>query len=140
MLYFSVYSIYTCITKIVLVKVILANIYFFETGPDVHVLLYCAVLCIWSLCKIKKNFHGPFLAHLSWKLKWVFLINCCLACVHLSVCLSVCKFFIFSSSSPQLPRQFQPNLEQSILGCKWFKIVQMTGHNLFQREIIWKIQ
>ena len=36
--------------------------------------------------------------------------------VCLSVCLSICKLFTFSSSSPELLGQFQPNLEQSILG------------------------
>ena len=34
----------------------------------------------------------------------------------LSVCLSVCKLFTFSSSSPEPLDQFQPNLAQSILG------------------------
>ena len=34
----------------------------------------------------------------------------------LSVCLSVCKLFTFSSSSPEPLCQFQPNLAQSILG------------------------
>ena len=34
----------------------------------------------------------------------------------LSVRLSVCKLFTFSSSSPEPLGQFQPNLAQSILG------------------------
>ena len=33
------------------------------------------------------------------------------------VCPSVCKLFLFSTSSPEPLGQFQPNLAQSILGC-----------------------
>ena len=36
-----------------------------------------------------------FLAHLSWKLKWAFLITRCPASVCLSVCLSDCKLLHF---------------------------------------------
>ena len=75
-----------------------------------------------------------FLAHLSWKLKWAFLITCRPS----SVCLSVCKLFTFSSSSPEPLGQFQPNLAQSILGWRGFKFVQMKGPALFQGEIITK--
>ena len=60
------------------------------------------------------------LAHLSWKLKWAFLITCCLMSVCLSVCLSVrppvCKLFTFLSSYPEPLGKFQPNLTQSIPG------------------------
>ena len=74
------------------------------------------------------------LAHLSWKLKWAFLITC-----RPSVCLSVCKLFTFSSSSPEPLGQFQPNLAQSIrLGWRRFNFVQMKGPALFQGEIITK--
>ena len=55
-----------------------------------------------------------------------------------SVCLSVCKLFTFSSSSPEPLGQFQPNLAQSILGWRGFKFVQMKGRALFQGEIITK--
>ena len=56
----------------------------------------------------------------------------------LSVCLSVCKLFTFSSSSPEPLGQFQPNLAQSILGWWGFKFVQIKGPSLFQGEIITK--
>ena len=75
-----------------------------------------------------------FLAHLSWKLKWAFLITCHPS----SVCLSVCKLFTFSSSSPEPLGQFQTNLAQSILGWRGFQFVQMKGPALFQGEIITK--
>ena len=72
------------------------------------------------------------LAHLSWKLKWAFLITCRPASVCPSVYLSVCKLFTFSFSSPEPLGQFQPNLAQSILGWRGFKFVQMKGPALFQ--------
>ena len=53
-----------------------------------------------------------------------------------SVCLSVCKLFTFSFSSPEPLGQFQPNLAQSILGWRGFKFVQMKGHALPKGEII----
>ena len=59
-----------------------------------------------------------FLAHLSWKLKWAFLITCCPSSVCLSVCLSVCKLFTFSSSSPEPLGQFQPG-EGDLSLFKW---------------------
>ena len=49
-----------------------------------------------------------------------------------------CKLFTFSSSSPEPLSQFQPNLAQSILGWRGFKLVQMKGPALFQGEIITK--
>ena len=52
----------------------------------------------------------PFLAHLSWKLKWAFLIACCPSSVRLSVCPFVCKLYTFSSSSQEPIGQFQPKL------------------------------
>ena len=52
--------------------------------------------------------------------------------VRLSVCLSVCKLFTFSSSPQEPLGQFQPNLVQSILGWWGFKVVQMKGPTLFQ--------
>ena len=75
-----------------------------------------------------------FLAHLSWKLKWAFLITRRPS----SVYLSVCKLFTFSSSPPEPLGQFQPNLAQSILGWRGFKFIQMKGPALFQGEIITK--
>jgi hypothetical protein len=38
---------------------------------------------------------GFFLAHLSWKLKWAFLITGCPSSVYLSIRLSVCKLLHF---------------------------------------------
>ena len=57
-----------------------------------------------------------------------------------SVCLSVCKLFLFSTSSQEPLGQFQPNLAQSILGWRGFNFVQMKGPALFQGEIIMKYQ
>ena len=48
------------------------------------------------------------------------------------------KHFTFSSSSPEPIGQFQPNLAQSILGCRGFKFIQMKDPALFQGEIIMK--
>ena len=48
------------------------------------------------------------------------------------------KLFTFYSSSPEPLAQFQPNMAQSILGCRGFKIVQMKDHAHFQGEIITK--
>ena len=66
------------------------------------------------------NFFNRFswllLAHLSWKLKWAFLITCRPSAVCLSVCPSVCKLFTFSSSSQEPLGQFQPNLHKASLG------------------------
>ena len=51
------------------------------------------------------------------------------------VCPSVCKFFIFISSSQEPLDQFQPNLAQRNLGYGEFKFVKMKGPTLFQGEI-----
>ena len=85
-------------------------------------------------------------------LKWAFLIACCPP----SVRLSVCKPFTFSSSSPKLLGQFQPNLAQSTtkklknplsttrkLGTKhpWVKGIQICsngGPRLFPRGRKWR--
>ena len=72
-----------------------------------------------------------FVAHLSWKLKWAFLITCRPSSVRLSVCLSV-RLFTFSSSSPEPLGQFQPNLAQSILGWCEFIFVWMKGPAFLQ--------
>ena len=79
-----------------------------------------------------------FLGHLSWKLRWAFLITCCP-----SVHLTVCKLFTFSSSSLEPLGQFQPNLAQSILGWMRFKFVQMNdpfsrGYNYKKAKIHWR--
>ena len=58
--------------------------------------------------------------------------------VCLSVCLSVCKLFLFSTSSPEPLGQFQPNLAQSILGWRGIKFVQMKAPAFFKGEIITK--
>ena len=78
-----------------------------------------------------------FLANLSWKLKWAFLITLVRRLsVRPSIRLSVCKLFTFSSYSSEPRGQFQPNLAQSIPEWRGFKFVQMNGPALFQREII----
>ena len=76
----------------------------------------------WAQCVVH------FLAHLSWRLNWAFLIKIC--CCH--------KLFTFSSSSPEQLVQFQSNLAQSILGWREFKFVQMKGP-AFPREDNYKI-
>ena len=87
-------------------------------------------------------FQCYFLAHLSWKLKWAFLIAYRPSSVFLSdrpsVFLSVCKFFLISTSSQKPLSQFQPNLAQSVLGWRGFRFVQIKGPSLFQREMITK--
>ena len=84
-----------------------------------------------------------FLAHMSWKLKWAFLITFCPLSVCLSVCLSVhpsvCKLFTFSSSSQEPLSQFQPNLAQNILGWRGFKFIHMKGPGPFLRGDNYKI-
>ena len=73
-----------------------------------------------------------FLAHLCYKkLEWAFLIAC-----HMSVCPSVnFSHFLFP---PKPLGQFQPNLTQSILEWRGFKLVQMKGHTFIQGEVIMK--
>ena len=46
---------------------------------------------------------------------------------------------IKKSSSQEPLGQFQPNLAQSILGCRGLKFIQMKGPALFQEEIIMKL-
>ena len=53
---------------------------------------------------------------------------------------SCCKFFTFSSYSPEPLGKFQPNLVQSILGWQGFKFVQMKGSALYKGEIITKLR
>ena len=80
-----------------------------------------------------------FLAHLSRRLKWAFLIKICPLIVRRRCRRCRCrKLFIFSSSSPKPLGQFQPNLAQSILGWRGPKFVQMKGPVLFQGKIIMK--
>ena len=104
------------------------------------------VILVWFIFKV-----SLFLAHLSWKLKWAFLITFCPSSVRPSVCpsvcppsvrpsvrLSVCKLFTFSSSSPEPLGKFQSNLAQSILKWRGFKFVQMNGHALIHKEVVTK--
>ena len=56
----------------------------------------------------------------------------------LSVCLSVCKLFTFSTSSPEPLGQFQRDLAQIILWERGFMFVQMKVVTLLQGEIIAK--
>ena len=107
-----------------------------KTGKsNIHV---CQNLCWTSLANIL--FSSPelkaqvsFSDHLSSVVCLSVRLSVCL-----SVCPSVCKLFTFSSSSPELLGQFQPNLAQSILGWWGFKFVQMKGPALFRGEIIMK--
>lgn len=73
-----------------------------------------------------------FLNHLSWKLKWTLRIIIFPATVCLSVRPPV-TFFIFATSSPELPSQFQLNLTQ-LLKLVWnhpevVKIQICLNHN-----------
>ena len=99
----------------------------FLLRAKLQVILYAVVVGVASLC---------FYSSPSWKLKWAFLITCCLLSV---VCLSVCKLFTFSTTSQEPLGQFQLNLAQSILGFRGFKFVQMKGQALLQGEIIMKL-
>ena len=49
------------------------------------------------------------------------------------------KLFTFSSSTPDSLGKFQPNLAQSILGCRGFNFIQIKVHALSQGEIITKL-
>ena len=62
------------------------------------------------------RFMWAFLAHLSWMLKWAFLIKICPLCCRHCCCCRCRKLFIFSFSSPEPLGQFQSNLTQSTLG------------------------
>ena len=79
---------------------------------------YLLVYSITCTCVLKLR----LLAHLSWKLKWTFLMACCPS-VNFS-------HLIFSRTTPQC--QFQPNLAQSILGWKGFEFVQMKDQAFFK--------
>ena len=79
---------------------------------------------IWNLVHVYTDiillhFCGNAVYTLSWKLKWAFLFDC-----RLFVCPSVCKLSTFSSSSPKLLSQFQPNLAQSILVWREFNFIK----------------
>lgn len=94
--------------------------------------------------ELKNNFGGmhsvnvKFLARLGWKLTWTILINFCPASVYLSVhvCLSVfisaCKRFTFSTSSIEALGWFQPKLVQSILKLREFKFVKCRVMHAFK--------
>ena len=119
--------------------------YFFL--PSYYTQIVCYIKGIWGKHE-KMHFHymtsmisprtmtpTQFLAHLaesSSELFWSPFVR------RLSVCPSVCKLFLFSTSSQEPLGQFQPNLAQSILGLRGFKFVQMKGPALFQGEIIKK--
>ena len=49
-------------------------------------------------------------------------------------CSRLRKLFTFSSSSPEPLDQFQPNLTQSILRWRGFKLVQIKGQSFFQKK------
>ena len=83
---------YCCWTRLIYV-LIFSNFYIFVGNLSSRNLFFV-------------NQYFTFLAHLSWKLKWAFLITCCP-----SVCPSV-NFFTFLSSSQEPLDQFQPNLGQ----------------------------
>ena len=90
-----------------------------------------------SLCKLinylQWYYLSIFLAHLSWKHKWAFMITCCPSSVCLSVRPSVYRLFTFSSCSQEPLGQFQQNLAQCILGWRGFKFIQMKGPAFFPR-------
>ena len=65
-------------------------------------------------------------------------VGCLSVC--LSVRLSVCKLFTFSSFSQEPLGQFQPNWAQSIKGYWEFKFVQFKDCALFQEKIITKLR
>ena len=67
-------------------------------------------------------------------LRLAFLIACCPSSIRLSICLPVCKLFIFPSSSPELLGQFQPSLAQSIFGLWNLQIIHITGTHT---DIVW---
>ena len=79
-----------------------------------------------------EDLYFNFLAHLSQRLKWAFLIKICL----LSVVVFVVVVVVVNFSHFHL--LLQNNLAQSILGWRGFKFVQMKGPTLFQGEIITK--
>ena len=77
--------------------------------------------------KIRCQFcHEPLFCSLELKLMWAFLLSV----VRLSASPSVRKLFAFLSSL-ELLGQFQPNLAQSILAWRGFKIFQMKGYACF---------
>ena len=76
------------------------------------------IVCLWLL-----HVQNGFLAHLSQRLKWAFLIT-------MSVVRRGChKLFKFSSSSPEPLCQFQPNLARSILGWRGITFVPKWDNN-----------
>jgi hypothetical protein len=64
-----------------------------------------------------------FLAHLSWKLKWTFLITCCPASVCLSVCPSI-NFYIFDFFS----RTTRPMLTKDGTNQPWVEGIQVCSN------------
>ena len=75
-----------------------------------------------------------FLAHLSWKLKWAFLITCCLP----SVCLSVnFPHFIFCSKTTG---PISTNFAQSMLRWRRFKLFKWRSTSFYGKIITkwWK--
>ena len=90
------------------------------------------------ICK-EHGFWSRYLAHLSWRLKWAFLIKICQLSIFVAVVVVVVKLFTFSSSQEPLG-QFKQNLAQSILGSRGVKFLQMKGHPFLQGEIITKQQ
>ena len=84
--------------------------------------------------KIRCQFcHEPLFCSLELKLVWAFLLSV----VRLSASPSVRKLFAFSSSLEPIG-QFQPNLAQSILEWRGFKIFEMKGYACFHGYRNWR--
>ena len=96
------------------------------TGEHVFTCFGSSVILIINCC-----LSSSLSAHLSWKLKWAFLI----ACRPLFVCPSTLAIFIFFSRTPgSISTKLDKKHKASFL--RRFKLVQMDGHALFQGEII----
>jgi hypothetical protein len=90
------------------------------------------------MCKVE--YFKSFLAHLSWKLKWAFLIDRRLS----GICLSVCKLYIFDFFS----RTTRPILTRLYTNHPWVKGIQVCskegdrpsprGDNTGRVKIHWK--
>ena len=106
-----------------------------KASPSFPYLVSVPTKASWSFPYLVSS---PMYVHLPlsspWTLRLAFLIACCPSSIRLSICLSVCKLFIFPSSSPELLGQFQPSLAQSIFGLWNLQIIHITGTHT---DIVW---
>ena len=135
LLLYCIWNWSTCILIVCFLLILLLFVFFSTYCPSVFL----------RISKVLNQFRRGYLLYIylsifsSPELKAQVSISDCLSSVVcLSVCPSVCKPFLFSTSSPEPLGQFQPNLAQSILGWRGFKFVQMKGPTIFQGEIITK--